>query len=861
MKKLLFLLLFTAHLCSGQQLTDKIYTELDNFTAAPSIASITTFEEKLNNLQLLAKTEAEHMAIITSYYNLGYYFNKFGNIQKSIDAYETAWKRYNKHNISGYDMVDSCLLPLSTLYIKQSDFLNAENILRQCISNAKSRNNNLQKSASIIQLSVIYNNTGKHNTAIAILEDALQNNKPSKSQIHKMQNNIASNHIALGNYDKASTYLKQNLSNKQETQLTTYKSLAYIAKQQEDYKQAHTYLNLAKETLTQQLIIDTRSLAKLHFDEAQLYYSYQKNKDCKQSLDTALALLLPNYKANTFPNKENLYSENTFIDLFNLYAEISNTLEAKLKFYNLSLYTQQLLNNKWTFQETKIIHRANYKNTIEKCIALLFNTYTTNKDISYLKRAFLYMEDSRAAVLKEHTSTKSILARHPNDSLLIKQQQLQQEQEQTIDLLIRAQLKRAPGNTINRLTNILNNTTLNINDINAKINRKYPTTNSSISFDLLQKKLKADHATLLAYFFGTGTIYQFVVTHKTVAINTIDTTPEFYQNITQFNKLFDDATAINNDINNFTNIAYNTYESLNFGAVSTAKNIVLLPDNIINFISFESLLSKPTTTTSFSKMPFVALTQRIAYHNNTSFYLNSKVNTTANSLLGVFPVFKGSPQELHYSVDEANAIQNSMSATLLMNSNASKANFITNAAKHNILHLSTHANSGNHILPASIQFVDDFLLLKELYSLDFTPKLVVLSACETGIGKSLKGEGVMSIARGFQYAGAEALLFSLWKINDRSTSKLMDKFYRSYSSTNTAFIANHKAKVSYLTDPNISNTKKSPYYWNAFVYYGPIVAEKIPIPYYWIIGALVVLIIVFLALKRKQNGKPKKNTP
>ena len=215
-------------------------------------------------------------------------------------------------------------------------------------------------------------------------------------------------------------------------------------------------------------------------------------------------------------------------------------------------------------------------------------------------------------------------------------------------------------------------------------------------------------------------------------------------------------------------------------------------------------------------------------------------------LLGFFPVFKNKEQTLTYSIDEANAIQKEMDATLFMNSKASKSNFIKNAQNYSILHLSTHASSGDFVNPATISFYDDTMSLHELYGLNLKFDLVVLSACETGIGKLYKGEGAMSIARGFQYAGVKNLLFSLWQINDLSTSQIMQSFYKNYNSNQSAFIANHNSKIEYLENKSISNVKKSPYYWSAFVYYGSLNQEKSQEPHilcnHWYINCFSCLI-------------------
>jgi CHAT domain-containing protein len=130
--------------------------------------------------------------------------------------------------------------------------------------------------------------------------------------------------------------------------------------------------------------------------------------------------------------------------------------------------------------------------------------------------------------------------------------------------------------------------------------------------------------------------------------------------------------------------------------------------------------------------------------------------------------------------------------------------------------------------------------------LAINPDLVVLSACETGKGKIYSGEGSMSVARGFKYAGANQILFTLWNSNDYTTSKLMEKFYESLSKTNDNFESNHQSKLNYLLDNSISDHKKSPYYWGAFVYYGSNETNNaINWIYYLFFGIVAILILIF----------------
>ena len=150
-------------------------------------------------------------------------------------------------------------------------------------------------------------------------------------------------------------------------------------------------------------------------------------------------------------------------------------------------------------------------------------------------------------------------------------------------------------------------------------------------------------------------------------------------------------------------------------------------------------------------------------------------------------------------------------------------------------------------------------MYSELYNLNINPNLVVLSACETGLGKLYKSEGAMSVARGFQFAGAKNILFSLWKVNDYTTSVFMDKFYKNIESGNSYFESNQQAKLDFLNDESISNAKKSPYYWSAMVYYGTL-EEKTTTTYWLYLTVTIVAIIgLFLLFKKLKNGRSPKN--
>jgi len=112
---------------------------------------------------------------------------------------------------------------------------------------------------------------------------------------------------------------------------------------------------------------------------------------------------------------------------------------------------------------------------------------------------------------------------------------------------------------------------------------------------------------------------------------------------------------------------------------------------------------------------------------------------------------------------------------------------------------------------------DGFLRSHEIYNLELLADVVVLSACETGLGREVQGEGLVGLTRGFMYAGAPRVVVSLWSVSDRATAALMSNFYREMiHNGRTPAAALRAAQRAMLKDPRWAH----PYYWAAFVLEG-----------------------------------------
>jgi len=186
---------------------------------------------------------------------------------------------------------------------------------------------------------------------------------------------------------------------------------------------------------------------------------------------------------------------------------------------------------------------------------------------------------------------------------------------------------------------------------------------------------------------------------------------------------------------------------------------------------------------------------------------------------------------LPYSLDEAEAIlrvapKGEVFAALGFDANRATA-MSPELAKYRFIHVATHGvlNLERPELSAIVlslvdkkgQSQDGYLFLHDIYNLNLPAELVVLSACQTGIGKQVKGEGLMALTRGFMYAGAARLVASLWKVDDAATAKLMEQFYKEMFVNGKKPAAALQAAQLYLRK---QRRWSSPNYWAGFFIQG-----------------------------------------
>lgn len=193
-----------------------------------------------------------------------------------------------------------------------------------------------------------------------------------------------------------------------------------------------------------------------------------------------------------------------------------------------------------------------------------------------------------------------------------------------------------------------------------------------------------------------------------------------------------------------------------------------------------------------------------------------------------------------------------------INENASKQIFTQKAKEHKIIHIGTHAESDN-ISPEFSRLIfakketydNNSLYTYEIYNQNLSSNLAILTACETGKPTFQPGEGMISLAHAFNYAGSESILTSLWNIDEQSSSEIIKLFYDYLSDGLAKDEALKQAKLRYLS--TAKGRTLNPQYWAGLVLIGNADPVNIKTGNYllYLITSLCVIFLILLVFRKR----------
>lgn len=384
---------------------------------------------------------------------------------------------------------------------------------------------------------------------------------------------------------------------------------------------------------------------------------------------------------------------------------------------------------------------------------------------------------------------------------------------------------------------------------------RYP---KPLELDSIRGLLDADTA-LLEYFVGKEGSVLFVVTQEGLTSYNLPPVRELSGMIEKVRSLIEHPSEL--EIGDFRREASRLYRFLvgpAAKALAGKHSLLIAPDGPLYVFPFEVLLTDEMASRglSYPNLPYLLLQHAVSYVPSASVLKGlreSAASEPPRELQGkafvafANPLSKDKPAGLRagavrgqtepehrsfppllYSEEEVKAIAKLFAddqVELYLGGSATKENVLGNplVERARRVHFATHGfvdedrpeRSALVLTPSAGQ--DGYLTVAEIFNMKLQADLLVLSACETGLGKEVGGEGIVGLTRAFLYAGAKSLIVSLWPVVDRPTADLMQNFYKSLDTTGSKVEALRKAKLDM-----IRGGQPNPYLWAPFILSGDL---------------------------------------
>jgi len=674
---------------------------------------------------------------------------------------------------------------------------------------------------------------------------------------------IASIYQLTNHPQKELAYLKQALDFKtQEAQYNNPASPNWIEKKATSY-------DTNRKTTQYQLYLSHLQLGAYYQRQEQYSEGLQHTQRALANVCNSLTKQTINIYSN--PNLDELSRNIEWLKAIQQKAQLlllRYQKQQKLKDLNAAVSTYQLaiqaikqLRINFTLDDSRqklVMHAIPI---YQQAITALFKQYQYSKDRKAIDKAFDIAEQSRSFVLLHEL--QNTLARGNTDippTLLDQEQKLRQE----LAYYSNFQHQNRPNNTAFEQNYLAAHRAYD--SLIAVLETSYPSyynlkyQNKVVSLSDFQEQLGEDEMTV-AYFFGEQTLYAFIITAESKQWLPIPLKEDYQSLINDFRATLTNYKMIKKSpqwaYQSFLNSAYQFYEQF-FASIEQKQpfkptQLTIIPDGKLSLIPFDVLLREQPSKAllkqkhNYQNLPFLIKDYPINYHYSATLFNNHQFNPENNGqCIGFAPSSRKVNQvdSLPWTQQELKAIEQFFDGHYYYGNAATKAAFTNKASDFSIIHLAMHGivnlNDPMQSLLSFSQISDSLqatnLLAYEIHNLSLNTDLVVLSACETGIGKAAQGDGVFSLARAFLYAGASSVVTTLWEVNDFTSAALISTFYYNLSQGMSKPIALQQAKLTFLE--HAEGTSGHPTYWSSFISIGnpkPVRSEP------WLLSTLIAI--------------------
>lgn len=832
----------------------------------------------------------QHLVIAELHARIGDVYRKaqVGDFIKAAEHFDNAIALYERHGVSNrflgfvYHFAGNC-------HTRNGSYEKASRYLNQSAEIRVREGDSLYVAQVCNDLGILYNDLGSYMSAELMFSKGIRFiDKQSPSRKQKLLQatlllNQTDNNLSLGTNMAVDSLLAPALE-----VFSRYEDLSGMSAanrsigqwllEKERPEEALDYLQKGLHLAKRNYGKHHREVAKAHVALSKALREMGSTDSALAQLQYALQSLIPSFApvdGNTLPKQEYLHAEPwlliTLQEKADAHVELyknkggSHALQRALACYDAALVTMELIRDQYSYQADRERLFSSFHSVIEGGIFTALELAKKTKLDRYNASAFGYLRQSKAYSLMEWFSgyeAQSLLS--IPDSITSRERSL---------------ISRMLGLTATTQLDELSTVKKEFEQLTKAIGVEYPAYydikygSKGFSIEETRDHLLESDEVLLEYVLTETGLACFLVSDQQFKVWSWEIGPDFQKLLSTFidhlrsPNLGQPLERLAEEIGEEGYLLYKQLLSAPLLYLDSeglgANNIIIIPDGNLHYLPFESLVCEaPLAGISLGQMEFLVKSRSIRYGYSPSTLQHQKMMQPSEAKLHDLVAFAPNDDLIHARA-ELQSLSELLEGQFFFGENATKEEFIEQSGKSKILHIAAHGHlfddypmkSGISFikLPEDTQLNAGELFAFELFNLNIAAELVVLGACNTGRGRLIDGEGVMSLERGFSYARCKSTVMTLWDVNDKSTAEVLTDFYRNLKADSPKHEALRKAQMNYLI--NAGGIKAHPYFWAGIVFHGDTSSMNLTkSPSIWLLILLALplltLVLWFLGTKR-----------
>lgn len=854
------------------------------------------------------------------YMNLGYFYFRISLTNKALSYYKLAEQVYLKNPSTSGAELARLYWNIGNYYNILGDFTKSLIYLNNALYIYNENPDKNQQSLIRIHADIGLSYFFSRDYQDAIKNYLYSTSTTDEPALIRIYRNLARSYEYLSDFDNSELYYNKSINKAKQLQglisealMLNFSYYANLLYQTDRKKRAFEYYEKAYNICIDLFSQKSRELSLRLYSLGKYYIAEGNYSQSLSYFQNALIAGIPEFSDSSIyinPGLDQIAIDN------HLYAILSNkanalsgqysenpdnkiSLQKSIETYELALEVSKKLINAYSSESSQLELMHSVRNTWNLLLKAMYQMTQISKDDNDKKKLFTYAEQSKANLLLN--ALRDVDAKSYGNipyTLIEETDILKKDLSYYEKQAYEERLKSTPDESkMAMINNGIFSLKTRYDSLVGSFEQNYPAyyklkyDDQTISVQEIQKNL-SEHQVVLEYALTDTLLLTFTISPNNYEVTAQHIDSSFIKNINQFRQILKHEGIVNYDSADYAGYVHSAYELYRVLLESskhliTSKEVIVIPDGEIGYLSFDMLLTEMPEQSgiNYRTLPYALKKYIFSYSSSANIHFTDFGGVKRNSLHHLlafapnYEDFNNLDQQADNNMqnvrnqlipipgvkEEVKNILRIYRGKKFLNQQATETEFKKFSEDYNILHLAMHTIIDDinplysHMVFAKDEedtLNDGFLNTYELFNMNFNGELAVLSACNTGTGKLERGEGIMSLARGFIYSGIPSIVMTLWTVEDQPSANLITSFYQYLSQGMPKAIAMNKAKLDYLDQAG--PLQAHPYFWAGYVNIGDIsplsIKPRNPIFEYWWALLAIPLLMLFLFIKKRKRS-------